>query len=624
MSQSENSDASDGGVPGADNPAYGVSDRLLPQVKAFIAVFWSWPRRAWLFFYIAAIVAVICVTVAGQLRLNAWYKDFYNAIEQFNLAEFTNQLLVFVLIVSGILVLNVAQTWLNQMIKLRGRECLTRDLVSQWLMPKRDFLLVAAGAIGRNPDQRIHEDARHLIELSTDLAMGFVQALLLLVSFIGVLWFLSRGVVFSLDHKELVIPGYMVWCALLYAAVGSVLSWAVGRPLVALNVERYAREADLRFALVRTNENVDGISLYRGEANETRRLNLEIDRLLATIRRIVTAITRLTWVTAGYGWFAIVIPILAAAPGYFEHHLSFGDLMMVAGAFNQVQQSLRWFVDNFSSLADWRATLRRVIGFRQSLATLDQESGQRSRISIARSPSNLMVFDKLVVRFPDGAAALEPRSFEVAPGEHVLILGRARSGKSYIFRAVAGLWPWGSGTISIPRGARVSFLPQRPYVPPDSLRASLCYPVIPGAPDDAALAAALRRVGLSDLTPSLDKIARWDRDLTLEAQQRLAFARLLLAKPDFVFLDEAFDILEEDCRQMAYSLFENELSKAAVISFTRHEAEGGSFKRDVRIVRVVPEVAAEARSEGPGVLSADRSGDQQSTVATLGAQSGKV
>jgi len=559
-------------------------DTLRSQSLALIGVLWSAPKRTNLALLVVSIIAVICITVAGQLRLNSWYKDFYNAVEARSIDAFTWQLLVFAIIVVILLVLNVAQMWLNQMIKLRTRECLTRDLVYQWLTPKRDFMLAGAGPISRNPDQRIHEDAHHLSELTADLSIGLTQAFLLLISFIGVLWIVSSGVLFTFQGHTFAIPGYMVWCALAYATMGSLLSWAVGRPLVSLNVERYQRESNLRFELVRANENIDGISLYRGEADENRRLNGEIDHLLAIIRRIVGAITRLTWVTAGYGWLAIVIPILAAAPGYFEGRLSFGDLMMVAGAFNQVQGSLRWFVDNFGNLADWRATLRRVVGFRQVLLKLGQSGAGGSHIAVKETDVANLVLDNVMVTTPDGGARLDPRTVEIAPGDHVQILGRAGVGKSCLFRAIAGLWPWGKGSIYVPDGARLAFLPQRPYVAPGTLRSALCYPHEAPPGGDAALTAALKRVGLEHLVSSLDKDARWDKDLEPEVQQRLSFARLLLAKPDFIFLDAAFDVLEEEHRENIASIFDMELVHAAVINFARHRTPDGNFRRIVRLV----------------------------------------
>ncbi len=332
---------------------------LGPQLTMMAKAFWASKHLANLLMLAVAVFVVIGATAYGQIRLNAWNKPFYDALARKDFNAFLEQLAVFLVIAAGLLSLNVAQTWLNQMIKLKLREGLVGDLITQWLTPKRAFRLAGEGEIGVNPDQRIHEDARHLTELSTDLGIGLLQATLLLASFISVLWFLSDEVSFTFRGSSFVIPGYMVWCALAYAAAGSWLSWLVGRPLIRLNAERYAREADLRFALVRVNEHADSVALYGGEADEKQHLNRELDNVLAVMRRLVTGLTRLTWITAGYGWLAIIVPILAASPGFFGGNLTLGGLMVAAGAFTQVQQSLRWFVDNFNTIADWLATLRR-------------------------------------------------------------------------------------------------------------------------------------------------------------------------------------------------------------------------------------------------------------------------
>ena len=245
------------------------------------------------------------------------------------------------------------------------------DLLAQWLSPARAFRLSQAGDIGANPDQRIQEDARRLTELTTDLGIGLLQSTLLLLSFIGVLWVLSDRMVLAMAGYPFVPQGYMVWCALIYAGLASFVSWRVGRRLIPLNAERYAREADFRFALVRVNEEVEGITLCGGEADERARLQGSFGPVVAVAERLVRAVTGLTWVTAGYGWFTIAAPILVAAPAYFHSAMTFGELMMLVGAFNQVEQSLRWFVDNFPSIAEWRATLLRVASFRHTLSMMD-------------------------------------------------------------------------------------------------------------------------------------------------------------------------------------------------------------------------------------------------------------
>ena len=425
------------------------------------------------------LVAVVGATAYGQIKLNAWNKPFYDALSSKDLTVFASQLLVFVYIAGALPVLNVAQTWLNQTAKMKLREALTRDLFAQWLTPKRAFLLAGAGEIGVNPDQRIHEDAHHLAELSTDLGAGLFQAMLLLASFIGVLWILSAGVVFELHGLSFAIPGYMVWCALFYAGAASWASWRVGRPLIELDAERYAREFDLRFALIHVNEHVDGIAAHRGEAGEQDHLGHELDRLLVILRRLVSATRSLTWVTAGYGWFTIVAPIVVAAPAYFLGHLSFGGLLMAVGAFTQVQQSLRWFIDNAAAIADWRATLFRVGGFRQALIEMDRLGEESSRIELIATADDRLCLDNLEVILPSGSISLNEAHVEINPPGHVLIVGASGSGKTSLFRAIAGLWPWGSGSIRLPPGDSIVFMPKRAYIPDGTLRDILAYPDSP-------------------------------------------------------------------------------------------------------------------------------------------------
>ena len=317
---------------------------------------------------------VVGATAAAQVSLNAWNGPFYEAIAQKNISAFLHKLLVFAAIASGLLVLNVAQAWLREMIKLNSREWLTRDLVGEWLKPGRHTRLDGAGEIGVNPDQRIHEDVRRLTELSADLGIGLLQASLLLLCFLGVLSSVSGNLDIWIGGVSLGIPGYMVWCALLYAASGSWLTWRVGRPLVGLNSQRCQCEAELRFALVRANQQAETIARFRDEEGEKRRLGLALGKVRGVARRIVYATAKLTWITAGYGWISIVAPIVIASPAYFSGRCSFGGLMVVVGAFYQVNQSLRWFVDNFALLAEWRAALFRVIRFREVL--LMSESGR--------------------------------------------------------------------------------------------------------------------------------------------------------------------------------------------------------------------------------------------------------
>jgi vitamin B12/bleomycin/antimicrobial peptide transport system ATP-binding/permease protein len=524
------------------------------------------PQRKIIFLLGLGLVAVVGATAFGQIRLNAWNQPFYDALARKELRVFLAQLIVFAVIASALLVLNVAQAWLNQATKVKLREGLVHDLFDQWLTSRRAFRLADAGEIGANPDQRIHEDARHLAELSADLGIGLLQSSLLLGSFISVLWILSANVTFNLGGRSFAIPGYMVWCAIIYAGTASWLSWRIGRPLVQLNTARYAQEAELRFALVRLNEHIDGVSLYGGEQDEKKHLTLELNKTVHILWQIVGASTRLTWITAGYGWFTIIAPILIAAPGYFGGTLSFGTLMMAVGAFIQVQQSLPWFIDNFSTIADWRATLLRIASFRETVLTMDQLGASEIQIEFVQASDDKLSLENLEIATPTGATMLSERHVEIAPGDRVLIIGSPGTGKTLLFRAIAGLWPWGSGRVTTPPPDKVMFIPRQPYVPLGTLRATLAYPSPETALKDDEIGVVLESVGLNRLVSSLDRTARWDKELTDEEQQSLVFARLLLHQPRWVVIDEALDALDDEARERVISLFQDRLKDTSFIN----------------------------------------------------------
>jgi putative ATP-binding cassette transporter len=568
-----NNDRPQAGTAGSKVDAEEVANaRLVPQLEMMARALLAAPVRNTLFMLSGSIFFVIAATAYGQIRLNSWNQPFYDALSHRNFTEFLYQLGIFGLIAGILLVLNVGQRWLTETLKLKLRQGLVHDLIQNWLVPGRAFRLTNAGPMGVNPDQRLHEDARHLTELSADLGIGLLQSSILLATFVKVLWSLSNNFAFHFDGRQIVIPGYMVWAAVVYSGSASLVSYWVGKSLVDRNAERYAREADLRFSLVRVNEHIDAITLNGGEANEARRIDLDLAGVLKATARLVTGLTNLTWITAGYGWFTLVAPILVAAPLYFAGNLTFGGLMLASGAFLQVQSSLRWFVDNFSTIADWRATLLRVAGFRRAVLGMDVMHDVESRIAYGAGEAGEFEIDDLRIASPGGCTMLQEKKVQIKGGERVLIVGDSGTGKTLLFRALAGLWPWGKGKIAYPAGEEILYIPRTPYLPPGTLREVLAYPKAVDLFETSACSDALACVGLKRLTPLLDSTQRWERELSEDEQHALALARVLIHKAQWVVIDEVLDSLDDKALDRFVEIFTNHLSHCGAIHIGRTDA----------------------------------------------------
>lgn len=550
---------------------------------------------------VVSIVVVVGVTAYGQIRLNQWNKPFYDALSRRDLHDFLAQLGVFFIIAFVLLVLNVAQRWLVETLKVKLREGIVTDLIKDWLLPRRAFWLAnAGGPMGVNPDQRMHEDARKLCELSADLGSGLLQAGILFSIFAGVLWGLSAGFSVRFHGIDYLIPGFMLWAAVVYAGGGSLLSYWVGGSLINRNSERYAREADLRFSLVRINEHLDGISLAAGEEDERRRVELHLGNVLAATRRLVRGLTNLTWVTAGFGWITQVAPILAAAPLYFSGKISFGGMMMAAAAFTQAQSSLRWFVDNFSIIADWRATLHRVASFRYALTTTHDLHEFDTRITYVDGEAGAFTINDLDIVSPSGTDMLKERQVVVKSGERVLIVGAPGTGKTLLFRALAGLWPWGAGVITRPKDEVMLYLPSgTPYLPRGTLKEVLAYPLETDRFEAAAFTRALGRLGLERLVPLLDITKRWDRELSQDEQLGLALARIVLQAPPWLLIDDMLGSLDDEATERVIDIFSKELVNTSLIHIGRAaQARDPLFHRVLHLCKAPVSLAA-AKSSTP-------------------------
>ncbi|NMJ43517.1 ABC transporter ATP-binding protein/permease [Roseomonas sp. JC162] len=564
-----------------------------PDLRGFARWGRAWltaPDRGYARPLLFGVVLLTLVQVGIQIRFNTWNRDFFNALEHRDAAAFRTQMLVFLALAAASMAAAVYQLYLKQLLQLGWREWLTERLTGAWMREARHYQLEAGAAEADNPDQRIAEDARVATELAIEFSVGLLISVSTLIAFVGILWSLSGPLAFTLAGHAVEVPGYMVWAAVLYAALGSAATWLVGRPMVGINVRRTTAEADYRFGLTRARESGESIALIRGEPDERRGLGLLFGRVRDAMHALMRSQRNLMWLTSAYGTLAMVFPTVVAAPAYFAGAMSLGVLMQVGAAFGQVQAALNWFVDSFPRIAEWRGAVSRLVAFQDALDDLDAVAADPAQPTITieeaqEGADESLVLDALEIAFADGTTVIAGASAVVAPGERVLIKGESGTGKSTLFRAIGGLWPWGGGRIVTPPRAAMAFLPQRPYLPLGTLAGVLCYPRPVDEFEPTQLQEALGQVGLDALAERLDEEERWDRVLSLGEQQRLAFARLLLHRPRWIFMDEATSALDEANQDAMMNLIVEALPEAAMISIGHRPGLEAFHSRSLTLVK---------------------------------------
>jgi putative ATP-binding cassette transporter len=454
---------------------------------------------------------------------------------------------------------------------MRWRIWLTKQYLGDWLGNQVYYRLELESRGTDNPDQRISEDLRLFTSGTLDLALGLMRETVTLASFAVILWSLSGALPLAIGGHEMSMPGYLLWAALVYAVAGSVLAHYVGRRLIGLNFMQERYEADFRYSLVRLRENAEGVALYRGEAPEQAALLERIEWIRGNWWGLMRYTKRLNSFTVGYGQIAIVFPYFVAGHRYFSGAVPLGGLTQIASAFSQVQSSLSWFVNNYATLANWRASVDRLLTFHRALEAAAAEQARHGGIDVQQDGGRAVRAEHLDLALPgrgttSGRTILADTSLTIEPGERLLIVGPSGSGKSTLFRALAGIWPYGRGRIRVPQGARVLFLPQKPYIPLAPLRDAVAYPGHAGEFPDDAIRAALSDVGLEPFATRLDERDNWSMRLSGGEQQRLAIARALLHAPDWLFLDEATASLDESAERRLYELLMVRLPRAAIVS----------------------------------------------------------
>jgi vitamin B12/bleomycin/antimicrobial peptide transport system ATP-binding/permease protein len=543
------------------------------QKKRFLAALWKLTRPYWMsktrgtgLILLATVVGLTLLGVWLEVQFNTWNREFYNTFESKDQQEFFRQIGTFTLLATLYILIGVYRVYFQQMLMIEWRAWMTDRFLGDWLKDRAYYRLQLVDKGTDNPDQRIADDLNAFVDLTLTLALGLLSAVVTLVSFAGILWTISGAI--TLMGFE--IPGYMVWVALVYAIIGTWLTHVIGKPLVGINFNMQRVEADFRYSLVRLRENAEGVALYRGEPGELANFRDRFAGVISVWWIKMLKTKQLGWFQSFYGQVAIIFPFVVAAPRYFSGAMPLGFIFQVASAFGQVQGALSWFINAYGSFANWKATVDRLTSFTEALEQARAQAGEVDGVR-GEGEEKVLGLDRLELDLPQGKPLLAGATLTFKQGESVLVTGPSGAGKSTLFRALAGIWPYWKGKISLPKGAKLLFLPQRPYLPIGSLKYAACYPedAVPVADD--AVRDALAAVGLAHFAGDLAREENWAQLLSGGEQQRLAIARALLSRPDWLFMDEPTAALPDDAQAALYKLLKEKLPETTLVSIGHRE-----------------------------------------------------
>ncbi len=538
------------------------------MIKDFWQLFkgyWSseekWKARGLLGVVIAMNFAMVYLLV----QLNEWYNTFYNALQNYEAESFWPLVGEFSAIAFTYIIIAVYAVYLRQLLQIRWRTWMTQRYLDNWMGRQVYYRMQLTGGAADNPDQRISEDISQFVNITLQLLIGFLKQLTTLAAFGVVLWELSGEYTLELGGMNFVIYGYMFWFSFVYSGVGTWLAHKVGRRLIGLNFDQQKFEADFRFNMMRVRENSESIAFYRGEPSEMEGFLEKFKRVIKNYRELMTKTKHLNFYVNGYAQLAVIVPLILAAPQYFGGAIQLGGLMQTISAFGRVQDALSYFVEAYDTIAQLASVISRLSGFTKHVdETIELKDGVERR----ESADKIFSIDGLTVGLPNKKTLIDGLNLKLTAGEKLLVTGASGSGKSTLLRTLAGIWLYAKGAIETPRGAKILFLPQRPYLPLGTLKRALIYPQSESEANFSGdrLTEVLTEVGLPELTSKLDDVDDWSRILSLGEQQRLAFARVLLAEPTILFLDEATSALDEPREREMYQLLQKKFPSLTVIS----------------------------------------------------------
>ncbi|SFM13990.1 ABC transporter ATP-binding protein/permease [Pelosinus propionicus] len=514
---------------------------------------------------LAVIVALNLGQVYILVLLNEWSNTFYNTLQNHDKDGFVSAIGTFCILAACHIIVAVYVLYMQQFLELKWRRWLTQEYLQTWLHKQAYYQMQLLDNNTDNPDQRISEDLKLFVNLALGLSVGFLKAAVTLFSFMFILWNLSGSLTIPIGQTEITIPGYMFWVAIIYSIAGNWLTVKIGKPLVNLNFSQQRYEADFRFSLIRLRENSESIALYGGEVQEQMKLTERFQMVFENFKAVMLRQKKLTWFTSGYGQIAIVFPLVVAAPRYFSNQIQLGGLMQINSAFGKVQDSLSFFIESYSSLAQWQSVVKRLLGFNHAMHRVEHIADQKV-IDVTYAGETSLHVQQLQIDLPNGEELLKDLHLTIHQGDSLLIMGPSGCGKSTLMRTLAGIWPFGQGSVRIPAEQRLLFLPQRSYLPLGTLRDSVLYPYKEDFATDEEIRGIMELCKLEELADKLDQVEDWSHVLSFGEQQRIAFVRAILQRPDWLFLDEATSAIDEITEAHLYQLLHSQLKNTTIIS----------------------------------------------------------